>query len=165
MSDKSTDEAISDCLSEFDQPCRDFEKDVTAIATELNQFESLVNQLDHCWLANIPGQLKLAEELIPRLVSCASSTRYIPCIYECRNYFNAVTLFEKEVMRFEENVMDFVSKNQTLGSGGGGGSAETHAARDHSTLMNRLKLCSQTDTKVGSASRDILLSKLGKYKG
>ena len=32
MSDKSTDDAIKDCLSEFDQPCREYEAEVTALS-------------------------------------------------------------------------------------------------------------------------------------
>ena len=76
MFDRSIDDTIVDCLSEFDQPCRDFETEVAALLSELNRFEGLINQLDHCWLASIPGQLKLAEDLVPRLASCAPSTRY-----------------------------------------------------------------------------------------
>jgi hypothetical protein len=164
MTDKSTDDTITDCLSEFDQPCRDFETEVTTLVGELNHFEGLVNQLDHCWLASVPGQLKLAEELVPRLASCASSTRYIPDIYEHRNHLSAITAFENETSRFEESVMDFLSKHQILRTDSGVRNAETHATRDHSTLMNRLKLHSQSEASTNNSSRNILLSKLEKYK-
>ena len=58
MFDKCTDDTITDCLSEFDQPCRDFETEVAAFVSELNRLESLVSQLDHCWLASIPRTIE-----------------------------------------------------------------------------------------------------------
>ena len=76
MSDKSTDDAITDCLSGFDQPCREFEAEVAAFVADLNHLEELVDQLDHCWSANASGEFKLAEELLPRMASCASLIRY-----------------------------------------------------------------------------------------
>ena len=59
--------------------------------------------------------------------------------------------------------MDFISKNRSMRPGGDGKGTEAVAARDHLTLMNRLKMCSQNDAAVGGASRSILLSKLEKY--
>ena len=73
-------------------------------------------------------------------------------------------MFENEANRFEGNALDFVSKNQISRSNSDARNAETHATRDHSTLMNRLKQHSQTETSVNNASRNILLSKLDKYK-
>ena len=55
------------------------------------------------------------------------------------------------------------SKNQMTQSGSDGRGAETVAARDQLTLMNRLKMYSQSDATVSNASRNILLNKLEKY--